>query len=136
MTIVGHCQTNSCGAAGGNMRSILNKPEYSDHSCDTLGGCVLLGCNDPDDEGPRLAFVDIAMSKAFSNKGFREEILLLEHSKGLQDKRFYNKITRINTIDDSLIPVWQSATKGGRRNKKTHKKRKTLRKRGRKSRRY
>jgi len=136
MTIVGHCQTNSCKDAGGNMESILSKAEYRAHSCNTLGGCVLLGCNDPADAGPRLAFVDIAMSRAFSNKGRREEILLLENIEGLQDTRFYNKITRINTIDDSLIPVWQSPARGGRRNKKTHKKRKTLRKRGKKSRRH
>ena len=136
MTIVGHCQTNQCGSPGGNMLSILYKPEYRAHSCDTYGGCVLLGCDDPADAGPRLAFVDIAMSRAFSNKGDREEILLLENVEALQDTRFYNKITRINTIDNSLIPVWQSPARGGRRNKKTHKKRKTLRKRGKKSRRY
>lgn len=136
MTIVGHCQTNQCGTLGSNMLSILYKPEYITHSCDTLGGCVLLGCDDPADAGPRLAFVDIAMSSAFAGKGVREEILLLENVEGLQDTRVYNKITRINTIDNSLIPVWQSPARGGRRNKKTHKKRKALRKRGRKSRRY
>jgi hypothetical protein len=73
------------------------------------------------------------MSVAFSNKGHREEILLLENLEALQDTRFYNKITRVNTIDNTLIPVWQSPARGGRRNKKTHKKRKTLRKRGKKS---
>jgi hypothetical protein len=133
MTIVGHCQTNSCGIAPGNMNSILSKAEYRAHSCDILGGCVLLGCDDPADAGPRLAFVDIAMSRAFSNKGRREEILLLENIEGLQDTRFYNKISRINTIDSTLIDVWQSPARGGRRNKKTHKKRKTLRKCGKKS---
>lgn len=136
MTIVGHCQTNYCNDAGGNMNTILNRPEYKAYSCDTLGGCVLLGCKDLADAGPRLAFVDIAMSMVFPNKGVREEILLLENIDTFQDKRFYNKITRINTIDNSLIPVWQSPVRGGRRNKKTHKKRKTIRKRSKKSRRY
>lgn len=136
MIIVGHCQTNLCGHPGSNMRSILDKPEYQAYSCDTLGGCVLLGCNDPFDTGPRLAFVDISMSMAFTNKGVREEILLLEHDEALKDTRFYNKINRINTIDKSIILVWQSAARGGRRNKKTYKKHKSIRKNGKKSRRH
>lgn len=136
MTIVGHCQTNQCAMAGNHMQSILDKPEYTAHSCNASGGCVLLGCNDPNDMGPRLAFVDITMSRAFPNKGRREEILLLEHNDALTPVRVYNKITRINTIDDTLIPVWQSPTAGGKRNKKTHKRRKAIKKRGKKSRRH
>jgi len=141
MTIVGHCPTNMYGKIPGtHMHSILERPTYNDKGCKADGGCVLLGCNDnlnPRDKGPHIAFVDISMSRAFVNKGVREEILLLEHDESFQDTRFYNKISRINTAEDpnDIIVVWQSAVRGGKAAK--HSKTKRRRKiRKRKSRRH
>jgi hypothetical protein len=105
LTVVGHCQTGnslfrSCCAdgAGGHGRAILARPEYTRHNCDR-GGCVLLGCRDPTGI-PRLAFVDIAMSRAFNPAlplQVRAEVLHLRNNDTLTvDQRFYNVIERLN----------------------------------------
>jgi hypothetical protein len=143
LTVVGHCQTNSCDEYGNHMRDILERPEYLASQCKAGGGCVLLGCSSPD-QGPRLAFVDISMSAAFADKkGEREEILLLEHMPDTGggvaassakvaplpqvNKRYYDKITRINTLATpiDIIVVWEAPVPviGGRRKYKTRKNR-------------
>lgn len=105
LTVVGHCQTGnslfgSCCAdgAGGHGQAILARDEYTRHNCDR-GGCVLLGCSEL--EGiPRLAFVDIAMSRAFNPAlpiEVRAELLHLRNNSQLdQTQRFYNIIERMN----------------------------------------
>lgn len=105
LTVVGHCQTGnslyrSCCAdgEGGHGQAILARPEYTRHNCDR-GGCVLLGCRDPDGI-PRLAFVDIAMSRAFNpalTLQVRAELLHLKNNNALnEEQRFYNVIERLN----------------------------------------
>ena len=105
LTVVGHCQTGnslyqSCCAdgAGGHGQAILARDEYIRHNCDR-GGCVLLGCRDPDGI-PRLAFVDIAMSRAFNpalTLQVRAELLHLRNNDALNEgQRFYNVIERLN----------------------------------------
>jgi hypothetical protein len=105
LTVVGHCQTGnslfrSCcaDAVGGHGQAILSRVEYTRHNCDN-GGCVMVGCMDP--EGiPRLAFVDIAMSRAFDpalTLQVRAELLHLRNNNELdQTQRFYNVIERLN----------------------------------------
>lgn len=143
MTVVGHCQTNNCSEDPGHLYDIINKPPYSTNNCFSDGGCVLLGC--VDGSGPRIAFVDISMSRAFDNKGVREEILLLqyEYPKSYFVNRYYTNIFRINTSEDPIdvIRVWPTddssvynPTRGGKR--KVYTTRKNKRIRHKKSRKY
>jgi len=130
MIVVGHCQTGnsllrSCCAdgAGGHGNTILARPEYTRHNCHR-GGCVLVGCRDP--EGiPRLAFVDIAMSRAFNpalTLQVRAEVLHLQNNDALDDaQRFYNTIERLNVgMGGNPEVVWMAEAavlSGGRRNR-------------------
>jgi len=99
LTVVGHCQTGSgCCVNGAHTRRILSQPEYQEHNCHNDGGCVLAGCRDADG-APRLAFVDIAMSRAFNpakNPIGRSELLYLSHDPDGPGSRYYNTIYRIN----------------------------------------
>jgi len=150
LIVVGHCQTGnslfrSCCAdgAGGHGRAILDRPEYRRHNCNT-GGCVLLGCRDANSGAPRLAFVDIAMSRAFNPARpiiNRAEILHLQNNNALEeDDRFYNVIDRFNVGGDGTGPerVWMAdpavapasplSIRGGRR-KSRHRNRRSTRRR-------
>lgn len=99
LTVVGHCQTgNSCCVNGPHTRDILSQPEYMRHHCAVDGGCVLAACRDREG-APRLAFVDISMSRAFNptkNPIGRSELLYLNHDANLPGPRYYNRIYRIN----------------------------------------
>lgn len=121
LTVVGHCQTgSSCCANGSYTKTILSRPEYMRHHCNNDGGCVLAGC--PDAQGaPRIAFVDIAMSRAFypaKNPIGRSEVLYLNHDPDSPGPRYYNRIYRIN-LGGNGTPhehVWTArAVTGGRR---------------------
>jgi len=125
LTVVGHCQTGitipgapfvrSCcaDAQGGHGRAILARDEYTRHNCNR-GGCVLIGCREEAEGAPRLAFVDIAMSRAFNPLAplnLRAEVLHLQHNPALDDdQRYYNVIERLNAGRGGRSePVWSAA---------------------------
>jgi len=109
MVVVGHCQMAlGCGVSGNHSREILETEPYTRHNCGELNGCVVVGCPTPG--GPKLAFVDIAFSRAFS--GFfqkknlsiddefarRAEMLQFTHDATLDiSDRYFNIIRRVNT---------------------------------------
>lgn len=99
LTVVGHCQTGTtCCVNGEHTREILQRDEYLRHRCNNDGGCVLAGCSDTQG-APRVAFVDIAMSRAFNpvkNPIGRSELLYLYHDAALAGPRYYNRIYRMN----------------------------------------
>lgn len=122
MVVVGHCQTGrDCCINGQHTDRILSRPEYRRHACHVYGSCVLTGCRGADGI-PKLAFVDIAMSRAFPTTRpaiSRAEILKLEHIPTLAGTRYYNQMTRINAGGDGGVdePVWAAPVIaiGGRR---------------------
>ena len=132
MVVVGHCQTGyECCVLGQHTRSILAGAEYTKYNCHNDGGCVLVGCHN--ETGPHLAFVDIAMSRAFTPTkplDSRAEMLHLSHNGALDASRYYNVINRTNVGGDGGASelVWSAAKVGGaRRSKKRVKTRKTYR---------
>lgn len=132
LIVVGHCQTGntlfpSCSSTGAHGKAILARPEYTRHNCDISGGCVILGCRGPEG-APRLAFVDIAMSRAFNPAlplGVRAEFLHLRNNPVLSnDLQFYNVIERLNTGNGEPSEIaWtaRARMRGGksRRNRKS-----------------
>ena len=119
MVIVGHCPTNIMNP-GDTLSKIHQKPEYANcdkgDQSDTKPGCVLIHCKTADHlhEPPRLAFVDVGLSKGqrfptwggvpeIPNKDRDAQILRLTHDENLRsDKRYYNvieRVTNINTIE-------------------------------------
>ena len=111
LTVVGHCQTGGgCCVNGAHTRAILSRPEYIRHQCHNDGGCVLAGCMDAQG-APRLAFVDISMSRAFNPAGSpidRSELLYLHHDPSLPGPRHYNRIERRNAGGNGTPdePIW------------------------------
>jgi hypothetical protein len=89
----------------------------------------LLGCNDQGNNAPRIAFVDITMSRSFPYKGKRAEVLLLEHDAGIGKERYYNKISRLETNNRAIILMWSAPPMaGGSLRRKSRKIRKRKRK--------
>jgi hypothetical protein len=148
LTVVGHCQTGltipgapfvrSCCAdgQGGHGRAILARDEYTRHNCNR-GGCVLVGCRDPQG-APRLAFVDIAMSRAFNPLAplnLRAEVLHLQHNPALDDdERYYNVIERLNAGGGGASePVWMAPAPPGPANMTGGRTRRRLKGRARKT---
>jgi hypothetical protein len=104
LIVVGHCQTNVT-----NVDNIIKNEIEKDktNNC-TKGGCVVLGCADID--GPRIAFVDISMSKAFiqrENPTTKETLERYEILKIELDNEI-KRVSRVHTHDgtnDEII-VW------------------------------
>jgi len=140
MVVVGHCQMavysgNSCGKHGDHAGEILDRAEYTKYECGGLHGCVLGACGHLSPEGPKLAFVDIGFSRAFSPPGIdersrRAEILELTHDPTLQPIRYYNKVVRLSVGSPGPNEkIWSAfpITKGGSKKKNKRKTRKIQR---------
>lgn len=121
LIIVGHCTTNNfnipdpaIGAPGDLFDKIHQRPEYANCDKGVVGdvrdGCVLLHCHGP--HGPRLAFVDVALSKGqrmpshhiygpeISNKDRNAQLLRLRYNPELkEDDRHFNQIERVISHD-------------------------------------
>jgi hypothetical protein len=116
---------NSCGKHGYHAGEILTRPEYTKYNCGGPNGCVVGACGHDTLEGPKLAFVDIGFSRAFSPPGAdersrRSEILELSHDTTLQPLRYYNRIQRISTGSPGPNePIWSAPLllKGGSKKK-------------------
>jgi hypothetical protein len=118
MTVVGHCPTNASRQP--RIQELMAADAYD--QCDKGSGgmgCVVLDCSG-EDVGPRLAFVDTALSQAFraaDNKARFVEMLLLRHKQGLStEKRWLNEIVRIQVgagAPATEQPVWSAEPAGG-----------------------
>ena len=128
LTVVGHCTTPDTRFPHFNkIRAKYKEAKPNGHNdggrCDH-GGCVLIGCEE--DTGPKLAFVDIAMSEAMTHESQitekrkntqRAEFLHLQHDPQHPDtKRYYNIISRIKLDDGNggkeSILMWHDPSIG------------------------
>lgn len=125
MVVVGHCQTGfDCCGTGQHTAAILTEALYTKYNCRSDGGCVLIGCQN--ETGPHLAFVDIALSRAFNQAKplvSRAEFLHLSHNPALLADRHYNTIVRKNVgmdgTSDEVVWVATAITGGGKKTRKS-----------------
>lgn len=108
LTAVGHCPTDAYSGLPGYMSQL----EAVDTARCGSSGCLLFGCKT--DNAPKLAFVDITMSRAFrpglSDNTRFNEILVLKHdpSPTFQGERYYNIIINArNLLNGNFQLVWQ-----------------------------
>jgi len=108
LTAVGHCPTDSYTGQAGYMSQL----EAEDRGRCGSSGCLLFGCKT--ENAPKLAFVDISMSRIFrrgvSDKYRSNEILVLKHdpSPTFQGERYYNTIINARSlISGNFQLVWQ-----------------------------
>ena len=122
---MGHCPTDTDLMHNKGFTDILDsyKKNHSDGERCDHGGCVLIGCETS--SGPRLAFVDISMSRAFGDGRIentrRAEFLLLENSSARPIiNRYYNKVSRVQVggfnkkgADTAPIVMWEETAPAG-----------------------
>lgn len=144
--IVGHCPTMLANGSTESRTSYLTKTKGTYAGCDseiigTAGdipnrvGCVVLDCQgDHDLAAPKLAFVDVGMSRGqrwpsipshgiveIPNRNRPAQMLLLTHDPLLVEDRYFNRIDRVASVghtgfavsgaDDTNTLLYQAAPK-------------------------
>lgn len=116
--VVGHCPTSFTSRPQGLIQTATDATGQRLYKgCDDSTGydnpkdvgCIVTDCNDTHG-APKLAYVDIAMTKGFrlpemeiNNKDRLGQMMLLTHDPALQSNRYYNQIDRVAKIDDDGI---------------------------------